>query len=254
MLRLLRHVVGWHVIGSGPGKVRALLTLESAKADKGLAYGIATAVLYMTPDRAPGDTANLCPWSSRGCRAGCLHTAGRGVQRAVAAARATRRRWFLWDPDGFMRQLLVEVGAHVRRCERRGLVAALRLNGTSDVDWSQFPAPGSDRPFLAVIRETWPALICYEYSKQPGRPGSVLSVHEHNHRAALRAVEAGQSIAVVFDTRRSAALPELWNGRPVVDGDRHDAVWLHAPGSVIGLRAKGRARRDTTGFVVRGCA
>ena len=44
-------------------------------------------------------------------------------------------------------------------------------------------------------------------------------------------------------------LAETWNGYPVIDGDRHDARFLDPQGCVIGLRAKGTARKDTSGFV-----
>jgi len=46
-------------------------------------------------------------------------------------------------------------------------------------------------------------------------------------------------------------LPDTWNGFAVIDGDTHDLRFLdqHRLGLVIGLHAKGRAKRDTSGFV-----
>lgn len=235
---------------TGRGRVRSVLTLSSAKTDKGASYGIGTAILYMTPAKVEGDSANLCPWSSRGCRKGCLVGAGRGRFSSVRAARLARRRWFLSDPDGFLDQLARELAAHVRRCERRGLRPALRLNGTSDVDWQTLAFRGVG--LLDWIRGAHPGVTLYEYTKDPRRAGAgvVFSRHENNDAATRRAVARGQSVAVVFAARRGEPLPATWAGGPVVDGDLHDATFLHAPGSILGLRAKGPAIGDRSGFVV----
>jgi hypothetical protein len=36
---------------------------------------------------------------------------------------------------------------------------------------------------------------------------------------------------------------------PVINGDETDLRFLDAKGVIVGLRAKGKARKDTTGFV-----
>jgi hypothetical protein len=42
-----------------------------------------------------------------------------------------------------------------------------------------------------------------------------------------------------------------WRGYPVVDGDERDDLMLDIPmGTILGLRAKGKARQDTSGFVI----
>ena len=63
----------------------------------------------------------------------------------------------------------------------------------------------------------------------------------------VRIVTAGGNAAVVFDR-----VPTEWNGLPVIDGDAHDLRHLDPAGHVVGLAPKGRrAKRDTSGFVVR---
>jgi hypothetical protein len=54
------------------------------------------------------------------------------------------------------------------------------------------------------------------------------------------------NVAVVFDK-----LPETYMGRPVNDADEHDLRFLDPQGTIAGLKAKGRAKKDTTGFVRR---
>ena len=51
---------------------------------------------------------------------------------------------------------------------------------------------------------------------------------------------------MVFDK-----LPETWHGFTVIDGDDDDLRYLDMGGVVIGLKAKGKAKKDTSGFVVR---
>jgi hypothetical protein len=71
----------------------------------------------------------------------------------------------------------------------------------------------------------------------------------------------GRNVAVVFSTKRGEPLPQSWQGFTVVDGDLSDLRFLDVPpasppgilpfGIIIGLRAKGRAKTRTSGFVVQ---
>lgn len=51
------------------------------------------------------------------------------------------------------------------------------------------------------------------------------------------------NLAVVFDQ-----LPEIWNGVRVLNGDLSDLRFLDNAG-IVGLRAKGGAKKDNSGFV-----
>ena len=75
------------------------------------------------------------------------------------------------------------------------------------------------------------------------------SLHETNLQFALDAMAHGVNVAVVFDTRKGQPLPTTWHGVPVIDGDQHDLRFLDNPNSVVGLRAKGPAKKDAFGFV-----
>ena len=54
------------------------------------------------------------------------------------------------------------------------------------------------------------------------------------------------NVTVVFDK-----LPETYMGLPVFDADDTDLRFLDPKGVVLGLKAKGRAKKDTSGFVRR---
>jgi len=131
---------------------------------------------------------------------------------------------------------------------------AARLNCTSDVAWEKV---------LPSLFASYPDIQFYDYCKSPQRYGDFLrgwmpknyfltfSRSELNGQYARGFVEAGGTSAVVFDTKKGQPLPPRWEGFRVVDGDADDLRFLDPPGTVIGLRAKGRAILDTTGFVVR---
>lgn len=57
------------------------------------------------------------------------------------------------------------------------------------------------------------------------------------------------AIAVVFNVKRAEDLPSVWLGREVINGDAHDLRFLDKPGTIVGLKAKGPAKHDTSGFV-----
>jgi len=71
-----------------------------------------------------------------------------------------------------------------------------------------------------------------------------------NQMAAMTALQGGMNVAVVFSTKKGQTLPETWNGHRVIDGDVTDFRFTDPTGVVVGLRAKGKARKDAFGFVV----
>ena len=106
------------------------------------------------------------------------------------------------------------------------------------------------------IMELFPDVQFYDYTKLENRftKGQKLPANYHltfsraeDNDHKLPEVLKHTSAAVVF----SGELPATWRGYPVIDGDEHDARFTDAgAGVIIGLRAKGRARHDASGFVV----
>jgi hypothetical protein len=108
--------------------------------------------------------------------------------------------------------------------------------------------------------ERFPAIQFYDYTKNPNRIAAYLegklpanyqltfSRSEDNGPIALSILGSGGNVAIVFS---SAKLPESFQGKPVVDGDESDLRFLDPRGCVVGLKAKGKARRDLSGFVVQ---
>jgi hypothetical protein len=215
---------------------------NNAKTVKGDGSEYVTAILYLTPDDY------LCPLSTlAGCREGCLNTAGRGAMNTVQAARHRKTQMLLKLPDQFDKLLREDLDRFQRYCQRKGIQPVVRLNGTSDYNWKD------------VIVD-YPEIQFYDYTKVYNRVAKnwpsnyhlTLSYSEANPQYRDKVVEYANkysaNMAVVF--RDKGSIPDTFLGRPVVDGDSDDLRFLDPDNVVVALYAKGKAKRDTSGFVV----
>ena len=211
-----------------------------------------TRILYLAPATQNSRGADMCPNRSAGCTASCLFTAGRGRMSNVANARINRTEYFLDDPKTFISQMVLELEWANIQAKRKGNKTAIRLNGTSDRDFLYLIKKFTGKDFTE-----WENLEFYDYTKIPSKLRrydkanyiQTFSRAEDNHKEAMKALEDGYPVSVVF----RGELPETWNGYPVVNGDLSDDLMLDRPydtGYVLGLKAKGDAKKDTTGFVV----
>ena len=212
--------------------------------------GVLTGIIYMSPYNLSGK--NVCPGASAGCAAACLNTAGRGAMNVVQAARLKKTQRFFQDRQQFLWDLVNEISALRRKAKAKGMKAAVRLNGTSDLPYERYKIRDTGKN----IMELFPDVQFYDYTKLENRiVGQQLPANYHltfsraeDNDHKLAAVLEHTSAAVVF----SGELPETWRGYPVIDGDEHDARFTDAgAGVIIGLRAKGKARHDSSGFVVQ---
>jgi hypothetical protein len=220
--------------GLAPTNPRLLSAPDTnTKLRKGGQYG-----LSLLPHRL-GGVGNLCPASTPGCRAGCLNTAGRGLYTDVQKGRLVRTVLLGHHPRAFSALLRREI-------ERLPGEAAVRLNVFSDIRW------GEVWPEVFRIR---PDLQFYDYTKIAGRtpPPNYHLTYSASERwtpdQIRDTVEEGRNVTVVLRLRKSDEMPKTYLGLPVVDGDLSDSRYKDPEGVVVGLRAKGRARRDTSGFV-----
>ena len=224
-----------------------LLTVENAKTIKGEELGYRTGILYLAPAYESG-VINTCPMSTEGCRAGCLFTAGRAsFTPSIITARIRKTLWLHNDRAGFIDQLRKDISLLVRQCMKRNMLPAVRINGTSDL------------PQIAMqLASEFPSVQFYDYTKIPrawtrtrANYHLTFSLSESNFQDAYDTLQHGLNVAVVFNVKRGHELPVSWNGFGVIDGDTQDLRFLdrHKLGLVIGLRAKGSAKKDTHGFV-----
>lgn len=211
-----------------------------------------TFILHLAPSTLSG--YNLCPKASAGCAAACLNTAGRGVFNSVQTARINKSRRFVEQRDKFMGQLIKDLNAVVAKAKREKKTPVVRLNGTSDIAWERIKVNGLN------MFEMFPQIIFYDYTKILSRIHTikpymnyflVFSRSETNWHEAIEALKAGVNVAAVF----SGPLPEVFDGFPVINGDNHDLRFLDYleghRGVIVGLKAKGKAKRDTSGFTIQ---
>ena len=217
----------------------------NVKLDKSNAYGLSL---------SPASTAgwNVCRASSAGCRAVCLATSGKGGLESVQDGRRWKVALLAAVPALFVRALADELRRTQRRrpvdClgRRTGPLVPVRLNVLSDLDW----------PRIAPELFDLPGNRFYDYTKRTGRrvPANyhlTMSANERHADEDLAALAGtyGTNVAVVFDTTRGHALPATYAGVRVVDGDLSDSRWSDEVGVIVGLRAKGAAIGDRSGFV-----
>lgn len=232
-----------------------LLSVENdSKTVKGSKCNVLTGILYLAPHTLSG--YQVCPNATEGCKAACLFSAGRGVYQNVQEARINRTRWFFEDRDSFMEVLVKNIQSLYTKASKRGMKAAVRLNGTSDIAWEKIKVFIDGVQFRNVM-EAFPDIQFYDYTKILNRKAALkipnyaltFSLAENNDKQAKQAIDRGFNVSVVMHLRRSEPKPDFWSGYPVIDGDTHDIRFNDGKGNVVALHAKGKARLDTTGFV-----
>lgn len=218
---------------------------KTVKSDLGGEY--LTAIMYL----APADTVkgiNLCPTAAlAGCKKACLYSAGRGAFNNVQQARIKKTEAFRDDPVSFVDQLAADVTKAIKKASKLGVKLAARLNGTSDIAWENMRGSAGKS-----LMELFPEVQFYDYTKLPNRkvPSNyhlTVSYSAANDAYASKVNKTSHNIAVVF---RDSALPDYFLGRKVINGDRDDLRFLDDAGVIVGLYAKGKAKQDTSGFVV----
>jgi hypothetical protein len=224
-----------------------LLGISNTKTLKGESLGYRTYIMHLAPSTLSG--YQVCPMASLGCSDACLNLSGMGRFSNVQAARIAKTQWFFQDRPAFMKQLVKEVRAAVKSSHKAGLTPVFRLNGTSDIRWEMIPVLGDAPPTAyASIMAMFPQVQFYDYTKIPNRRNVPSNYHltfsrsETNHQDV---VLSQYNVAVVFDT-----LPDTYLGRPVIDGTETDLRFLDPQNVVVGLKANGKAKKDTSGFTV----
>jgi hypothetical protein len=225
-----------------------LLSVDAdIKTIKGRKIGFLTGILYLAPYDLSG--VNLCPFAKVAeCHVACLNTAGRGNFSNVKNARLRKAKLFNDNRGEFFAQLIEDINKLKKQAQKQKLQAVIRLNGTSDIDWENIKVTGD-----YTIFNLFPDLQFYDYTKNPNRKNlpdnydltfsysGVESFIKFNRQALAN----NMRVATVFKI-----LPAEFMGREVINGDDHDARFIEDKNIIVGLKAKGKARQDKTGFVI----
>jgi hypothetical protein len=196
-----------------------------------------------------------------------LNTSGRGgmfkkgeTTNAIQQARIRKTKLFFENRVEFMAQLVKDIELAIKQSIKKNLIPVFRLNGTSDLAWEKYEATVTDKSGRSIvfknIFEAFPFTQFYDYTKIPGRKVNGISNYhltfseaDGNALDTLNAIRAGMNVATVFGIKKNSPMPEMWNGMKVFNGDDSDLRFLDPKGVVVGLYAKGKAKKDTSGFV-----
>jgi hypothetical protein len=225
-----------------------LLSTANPKIQKGTKMGYLSFILHLAPSDLSGK--NTCPKATPGCIAACLNTAGRGGMfkkgentNMIQKARIRKTQYFFNNRAGFMKDLYADICKGIRLANKLGLEPVFRLNGTSDLSWEKYEMTEGKNVF-----DVFAGIQFYDYTKVLGRKVKhipnyhlTFSKADGNDSDVAEALLQGMSVVAVYDK-----IPE-----GVPSADETDLRFLDPKGIMLGLKAKGRAKKDYSGFVIR---
>ena len=220
---------------------------SNAKTVKGQKQKVLTGIFYGTPYNGSG--LNMCSMAVIAqCHMACLFTAGRGAMLNVFMSRLRKTLCLQQFPDKFKEILIKDIRKLERKAKRLGMVPMVRPNGTTDIRWEIF---------FPELFAMFPNVQFYDYTKIANRnvdhiPNydltfSYSGVKEYQP-FVKQAIDNGLRIAVVF--KHKDKIPHKFLGMYCINGDDSDDTSSAPNGVVWALYAKGKARNDTSGFVV----
>jgi hypothetical protein len=223
-------------------------------------FGYEAVIHHMCPDRLADSIHTVCAWSTPGCRASCLNTAGRsqikgdldqGTLQMYMIHRSRTGKTLEWinDRQGYADRLTKELVNLENRALKKGYTPVARLNGTSDIPWeSWIPMEAFSNTQFYDYTKGYGRMVEYLCGRLPENYHLTYSYHEYTTEAELHFLLAkGANVAVVFREE----IPDEWRGYHVMSGMEHDFRFRDPKmGVIVGLLARGRAKQDDTGFVV----
>ena len=226
-----------------------LLSTANPKIQKGTKLGYLSFILHLAPADLSGK--ETCPKRTAGCTAACLNTAGRGGMfkkgentNMIQKARIRKTNEFFNNREQFMKDLYQDIIKAKKFAEKQGLIPVFRLNGTSDLSWEKYEVGTTGLNLFQLF----PTVQFYDYTKVLGRKVSqypnyhlTFSKADGNDSDVAEALMQGMSVVAVYDK-----IPE-----GVPSADETDLRFLDPKGVMLGLKAKGRAKKDYSGFVIR---
>jgi len=203
-----------------------------------------------------------CAKRTAGCTAACLNLAGRGgmfkrgeTTNVIQEARIRKTKMFFEDRITFMTLLVKDIELAIKQSQRMNLIPVFRLNGTSDLAFEKYEVVRNGQLFRNIFT-AFPEVQFYDYTKILGRKivdianyHLTFSAADGNDADVAKAITQGYNVATVFGIKKTLPMPETYMGMPVFNGDESDLRFLDPKGVVVGLYAKGKAKKDTTGFV-----
>ena len=222
-------------------------------------FGYEAVIHYMTPDTLADGEHTVCPWSTPGCRDSCLNTAGRGQVMGELTVKNLETYmihksrigktldWFA-DRQGYADKVTAELVLLEKRAIKKQLLPVARLNGTSDIAWENYiPMEAFGNTKFYDYTKSEQRVRNFIEGKLPANYDLTYSYHEFTAPGLVkRLTNYGANVAVVFRKE----MPSAFQGVEIISGMEHDFRFMDKKGFVVGLIARGRAKHDTSGFVI----
>ena len=202
-----------------------MFSTDSAKAIKADKYGYLNGINYAAQHTSAG-VGNMCPNASPGCISLCLGKySGQASMVAdlengtnnVRESRKRKTRYMTENMQGYLQECCEHIERMQIKADKLGKKLCIRMNGSTD--------------------------IAFERIKIKARGG-------------VNIFKAFPDVQFVDYTKIASRFTADYLGAKVYSGDNHDLRHLDPKGgNIIALTPKGhKAKRDTSGFVVRNAA
>jgi len=199
-----------------------------------------TYCIYLAPSNTSG--YNVCPAATPECKKGCLATSGRARMDIVRGtniiqqARIKKTKLFVEEQEFFMNWLVAELNVARQKSIKKNMDFAIRLNGTSDIDWTKVLLNGKN------IFEILPDVNFYDYTKnknkfknKPKNYHLTLSYTGRNWVSCREMLDNDHNVAMVFNIPKHKPLPAIYRGYEVINGDITDLRIRDKKGVIVGL-------------------
>lgn len=186
---------------------------SSQKIEKGQKMNFDTLVLYLSASKNAG--VDLCNFASTGCRLACLVESGHALieklsgKHTIAVSRMVKSWLVIYRKDLAVKVLEHEIKLANNRANRKNKSFACRLNGTSDLDFTE-------------VYNNFPKVTFYDYTKDPNRKSlpnyHVTFSYSQSNKARISHYKAAQSKgqAIAFpvlakDFEEACSLPNCYS-------------------------------------------
>ena len=208
-----------------------LLSVDNTKLKKSKIVNYYSVGLHLAPHLLSG--YNTCRYASKSCIISCLNLSSLSSLNKIQQGRITKTKMFFEQQDSFMRQLNAEIYYYKSLAEIEGKKLSIRLNLTSDIEWQDVLLDG--KSLMEIHNNQF-----YDYTKNYSKISRfdnydlTYSYDAINHNKAMKVLERGDRLAVVFDKKDVTS----FLGIDCIDGDIHDMTFLQPKDKILALKYK----------------
>lgn len=222
---------------------------------------------------------NLCKKATNGCSISCIYHQGilknsDFSKHKIKQARIKRTLRFLTQREDFFAQIIKEIKALVRKCTRKNAIAAIQLNGTSDILWEKEKFTYEEKEYKNLM-ELFPEISFFDYTKydilksRKKLPKNYYLTYSRagKHKGVL--VDPWESLQVILDNKIDIAVifskemknhvleNRSYNDYKIIDGDlyncrTYDRIQREDErGLIIAIEAAAKTDINSSCFVIQ---